>query len=78
MTTPATINKDLYRWARYALQGNWEYAQLFRYATRGISRKRAAELAGITVYKVDKIGRTRYNGTETIIYSVKEWRELNK
>ena len=78
MTTAPTIDNDLHGWARNALQGYWEYALLFRYATRGMSRKRAAELAGITVYKIDKINRTRYNGTETIVYSVKEWKELNK
>lgn len=63
--------------AQRALTPDWQAALLFRWITRRMTRKQAASAAGITLYAVDKINRTRtLDGKTTIVYTPKEWRDL--
>ena len=71
---------SLHELAKRALSPDWQAAQVYRWATRKLTRKTAAELAEISLYDHDKITRTRvspdgdYN--KTIVYSRKEWRDM--
>lgn len=71
---------DLPTLAKRALAPDWEAAQLYRWATRRLTRKKAAELAEISLYAHDKINRTRISPegdhTKTVVYSRGEWRNM--
>ena len=73
-------NYDFHALAQRALAPDWQAAQVYRWATRFLTRKEAAKLAGISLYAHDKIYRTRFspNGghSQTIVYSREEWRDM--
>ena len=74
------MNTKLPNIAKRALAPDWQAAQVYRWATRQLTRQAAADLAGISLYAHDKIYRTRISPDgdmhKTIVYSREEWRAL--